>query len=133
VHRVFDPALGDFVYTADEAEVARLVAMGLVDQGLIGRAQSARATGTVPLYRLRGADGRHQFTFDEAERRAAIRGGATEEPIVGFIYPNPAGGTTALFKLLKDGATYLTTTDTDRQARIGQGWSDQGIRGYLLV
>ena len=47
--RFFDPALVDYVYTADTAEAGRLTTAGLAEQGAAGSVYTARVKGTVPL------------------------------------------------------------------------------------
>lgn len=133
LRRFFDPALSDYVYSAEPKDAAALGAAGLVDQGVAGKVLSARAPGTVPLYRVKKPDGRHVFTFDEAERRALVSKGAVTESTTGFLYPAAAPGTTPLFRMSKDGAVYLTADNGDVQSRLANGWVNEGIRGYVLV
>jgi len=133
LRRFFDPALSDYVYTIDAAEVARLTAAGMIDQGVAGKILSTKATGTVALYRVRKADGRHVFTFDEGERRALVVKGAVTEGATGYLYPAPAAGTTPLYRMSKGDTPYLTTDNGDVQARLAGGWVNEGVRGYVLV
>jgi hypothetical protein len=133
LYRFFDPALNDYLYVTGEDQRAQLTSVGLVEQGNVGHVLSARAEGTVPLFRLRHADGRHQFTYDEAERRAAISKGAQQEGITGYLYPSPAAGTTPVYRLSKDGVIYLTADNGDVQARSQAGWVNEGVRGYVLL
>lgn len=134
LRRFFDPALVDYVYTADSAEGQRLTAAGFVEQGAAGAVYTARAQGTVPLYRLRRPDGRHLFTFDEAERRnEVVRGGAAQEGIAGYLFPSPTSGTQPLYRMSKDGSVYLTADSSDVSARQSNGWANDGVRGYVLV
>lgn len=133
LYRFFDPALNDYLYVTGEDQRAQLSSVGLVEQGNLGHVLSARAEGTVPLFRLRHADGRHQFTYDEAERRAAISRGAQQEGITGYLYPSPAAGTTPVYRLIKDGVIYLTADNGDVQARSQAGWVNEGVRGYVLL
>ena len=134
LRRFFDPALVDYIYTADTPEAQRLIAAGMVEQGTAGAVYTARAQGTVPLYRLKRSDGRHLFTFDEAERRnEVVKGGAAQEGIAGYLYPNPAAGTQPLFRLSKDGSIYLTADSADVTSRQANGWVNEGVRGYVLV
>jgi len=134
LRRFYDPALVDYTYTADSAEAGRLVAAGMVEQGTAGSVYTARAQGTVPLYRLKRSDGRHIFTFDEAERRSeVVRGGAVQEGIAGYLFPSPAAGTQPLYRMSKETALYLTADASDVSARQANGWANQGVRGYVLV
>ncbi len=133
LRRFFDPALSDYVYSADAKDAVSLGAAGLVDQGAAGKVLSAKTPGTVPLYRVKKPDGRHVFTFDEAERRALVSKGAVTESTTGYLYPAPAPGTTPLFRMSKDGVVYLTADNGDVQARLANGWVNEGIRGYVLV
>ncbi|MEJ7765604.1 MAG: hypothetical protein WKF86_08925, partial [Acidimicrobiales bacterium] len=133
LRRLFDPALSDYVYTTDPNEAGSLVAAGMVDQGVAGKILTAKAPGTVALYRLKKSDRRHVFTFDEAERRALVGKGAVTERTAGYLYPSPAKGTTPLHRMSKDGAAYLTTDNGDVQSRLANGWVNEGIRGYVLV
>jgi hypothetical protein len=134
LRRFFDPAVVDYVYTADTAEAQRLLAAGLAEQGAAGQVYTARVKGTVPLYRLKRGDGHHLFTFDEAERRnEVVRGGAIQEGIAGYVFPNPASGTQPLFRLTKDAASYLTVDTADASGRQANGWVNEGVRGYVLV
>ncbi len=133
LRRFFDSALSDYVYTADANEAASLVAAGLLDQGVSGKVLSAKVAGTVALYRVKKADGRHVFTFDEGERRALVVKGAVTEKTVGYLYPSPAAGTTPLYRMSKDGVPYLTTDNGDVQSRQANGWVNEGVRGYVLV
>lgn len=133
LRRFFDSALSDYVYTSDPNEAGSLVAAGLLDQGVTGKVLSAKAAGTVALYRLKKADGRHVFTFDEGERRSLVVKGAVTEKTAGYLYPSPATGTTPLYRLSKDGVPYLTTDNGDVQSRQANGWANEGVRGYVLV
>ena len=132
LRRFFDPALSDYVYTTDPNEAGSLVAAGLVDQGVAGKILTAKAAGTVALYRLKKPDGRHVFTFDEGERRALVLRGAVTEKTAGYLYPSPAAGTTPLYRMSKDGAPYLTADNGDVQSRLANGWVNEGVRGYVL-
>ncbi len=133
LRRFFDPALSDYIYTTDANEAASLIAAGMVDQGSAGRILTGKVSGTVALYRVRKADGRHVFTFDEAERRALVVKGAVTESTAGYLYPAPAAGTTPLYRMSKDGAPYLTVDNGDVQSRQANGWVNEGVRGYVLV
>ncbi len=133
LRRFFDPALSDYVYTTDASEAASLAAAGMVDQGVAGRILTAKAPGTVALYRIRKADGRNVFTFDEGERRSLVVKGAVTVGTTGYLYPSPAAGTTPLFRMTKDGTPYLTADNGDVQSRQANGWVNEGVRGYVLV
>jgi hypothetical protein len=133
LRRVFDPALSDYIYTTDANEAASLVAAGMVDQGSAGKILTAKASGTVALYRLKKPDGRHVFTFDESERRALVVKGAVTEGTTGYLYPSPAAGTTPLYRMSKDGVVYLTADNADVQSRLANAWVNEGVRGYVLV
>jgi len=133
LRRIFDPGLSDYLYTTDSNEAASLVAAGMVDQGAAGRVLTAKASGTVALYRVKKSDGRHVFTFDEAERRALVVKGAVTESTAGYLYPAPAAGTTPLYRMSKDGIVYLTTDNADIQSRLAGGWVNEGVRGYVLL
>ena len=131
--RFFDPALSDYVYTTDPNEAGSLVAAGLVDQGVAGKVLTAKAPGTVGLYRLKRPDGRHVFTFDEGERRSLVLKGAVTEKIAGYLYPSPAAGTTPLYRMSKGPSLYLTADNADVQSRVANGWVNEGVRGYVLA
>lgn len=133
LRRFFDPALSDYIYTTDTNEAAALAAAGMVDQGVAGKVLTAKATGTVALFRLKKADGRHVFTFDESERRTLVVKGAVTEKTAGYLYPSPAAGTTPLYRMSKDGVVYLTADNADVQSRLANGWVNEGVRGYVLV
>jgi len=133
LRRFFDPALSDYLYTADPNEAATLLAAGMVDQGVAGRVLTAKAPSTVALYRVRKPDNRHVFTFDENERRALVVKGAVTESTTGYLYPAPAAGTTPLYRLSKDGVAYLTMDNADVQTRVAGGWLNEGVRGYVLL
>jgi len=133
LRRFFDPALSDYLYTTDPKEAAALVTAGMVDQGVAGRVLTAKANGTVALYRIRKPDGRHVFTFDEGERKALVLKGAVTESTAGYLYPAPAGGTTPLYRMTKDGTPYLTTDNGDVQSRLAGGWVNEGVRGYVFT
>jgi len=133
LRRFFDSALSDYIYTVDANEAGSLVTTGLVDQGAAGRILTAKAPGTVPLYRLKKPDGRHVFTFDEGERRSLVVKGAVTEGTTGYLYPSPAAGTTPLYRMSKDGIPYLTADNGDVQSRLASGWVNEGVRGYVLT
>ena len=133
LRRIFDPALSDYIYTTDANEAAALTAAGMVDQGNAGKILTARASGTVALFRLKKPDGRHVFTFDESERRALVVKGAVTERTTGYLYPAPAAGTTPLYRMSKEGVPYLTADNADVQSRLANGWVNEGVRGYVLV
>ena len=133
LRRFFDPALSDYIYTTDAKEAASLATAGMVDQGVAGKVLTAKASGTVALYRLRKSDGRHVFTFDEGERRSLVSKGAVAERTAGYLYPSPTPGTTPLYRMNKDGVPYLTADLADVQSRQANGWANEGIRGYVLV
>ena len=133
LRRLFDAALSDYLYTTDPNEAASLISTGLVDQGVAGRILTAKATGTVALYRLKKPDGRHVFTFDEGERRALVGKGAVTEKTAGYLYPSPTPGTKPLHRMKKDGSIYLTVDNGDVQSRLASGWVSEGVRGYVLV
>jgi hypothetical protein len=133
LRRFFDPALSDYIYTTDTNEAGSLAAAGVVDQGVAGKVLTAKASGTVALYRLKKADGRHVFTFDESERRSLVLKGAVTEGTAGYLYPSPAAGTTPLYRMSKDGVPYLTADNADVQSRLANGWVNEGVRGYVIV
>lgn len=133
LRRFFDPALSDYIYTTDATEAASLAAAGMVAQGEAGKVLTGKAPGTVALFRLKKPDGRHVFTFDEGERRALVVKGAVTEKTAGYLYPSPAAGTTPLYRMSKDGTPYLTTDNGDVQARVANGWVNEGVRGYVLL
>ena len=133
LRRLFDPALSDYIYTTDVNEAAALTTAGMIDQGVAGKVLTAKASGTVALYRLKKGDGRHVFTFDESERKSLVGKGAVTEGTTGYLYPAPAAGTTPLYRMSKDGVPYLTADNGDVQARQANGWLNEGVRGYVLV
>lgn len=133
LRRYYQPLNGDFVYTTDANQGAKLISEGFQAQGDAGNVLTQPAAGTVPLYRLRRPDNGHIFTMDQGERQGLLgKAGYQDEGIAAHLYPSPAPGTIPLY-VMKKGETYLLTRDEDEvRQRAPGGWVSLGVRGYVL-
>ena len=133
LHRLYDPALGDYLYMSTQPEVDAAKAAGLVDQGVMGRVYTGAVPGSAPLYRLTGADGRDLFTSVSGEIDVATQQGYRNDGLVGYLYTSPVGGSLAVFRLSIGGQRCLTTSPDEQRKRLAAGWHDDGLEGYVLA
>jgi hypothetical protein len=138
-YRLYSPQTGEHLYTADTNEYAVLGRSGWKQEGAAYRTLTNGTYAglvTVPLYRLFNSPTRqHHWTTDANEvLTLAQRPGWTSEGIASFVLPAPTAGAVALRRLvLVSAALHLWTTDTnERNVLVGQGWTDEGVIGYVL-
>jgi len=96
-----------------------------------------QASGTTPLYRLLGADGRHFYTIYSGERDNAVAiYHYVYEGVAGYVYQFQAAGTTPLYRLADGpyGGTehYYTIDAGQRDYYISHyGFISEGIAAYV--
>lgn len=103
VHRLFKGSTGDFVWIANQAEIAAAVAnYGYTDQGPNFYASATAGSCTRPVYRfLKG--NKHRHAFSDAERSALVAAGWTAEGV--SFHAKPAAApvdTTFSFAVIPD-------------------------------
>lgn len=133
LHRLYDPALGDYLYTTSQPEVDAAKAAGLVDQGVMGKVFNGPIAGTVPVYRVTMAEGHHLFTSDGGEIQVAVRQGGRNDGLVGYWYADAVGGSLPVYRSSIDLQHCLTTSPEEHHRRVAAGWHDDGIKGYVLA
>lgn len=134
LHRLYNPANGDHLYTTDANEVRALVKSGFVDEGQLGEGPS----GICLLYRLYNFDsGQHLLTADYNEATKLIE--ATKDtnkvkrgwhfegvPTIAYV---GGKGEVPVHRLLdpNTGNHLLTVGENERNVLTSKGWKDEGV------
>lgn len=113
--------------------VAEQTANGFHAEGTTGSILSAQAPGSVPLYRMTGANGDTVLTIDANEQARMRVHGYRDAGIAGYVSSTQASGTQPLYRLSNaNGDAHLfTTSASERQQFLGQGYKDEGTVGYI--
>ena len=132
VHRLFDVAHSDYVFTATASDLAAAKKKGLVDQGVLGQIEVSKLAGTVALREFVNPAGLHRFTQGDPEHAAALADGYKEVQVVGWMFLAPVEGALALYRATLGAVTSLTTSPVEQQNQVAAGWTDKGIIAYLV-
>ncbi|WP_181281306.1 InlB B-repeat-containing protein [Bifidobacterium callitrichos] len=130
VYRLYDPASGLHLYTADENERKVLSTQhGWNDEGVVFYATTDKnAAGAKPVYRLTNkATGRHLLTLDENERKVlSTERGWTDE---GVAWYQTSAGTVPVYRMYSESkAEHLYTTDLNEYTfNATRGWTQEGV------
>ncbi|KAG6833048.1 hypothetical protein H0H87_012059 [Tephrocybe sp. NHM501043] len=135
--------LVDHVYSTNASEITYLIHFyGYEIEGPKGTTTGyvytnpSSAGDTVPLYRLYSIGlTDHYLTASDDEKDYAIkRSGYHLEGIVGYVYPTAGSGRVPLYQLhnrpIHD--HYYTTSEEEREDASRNGWTEEGVVGYLL-
>lgn len=97
LHRLYSGRTGDFLYSADPAEVRQALAQGYVDQGVRLHVATSAASCLVPVSRWTKG-GRHQVVPASASTKALTAAGWRDEGVAFYArpLPTPASGTAGL-------------------------------------
>ena len=117
-------------YTTNAAEQN---ANGFHAEGTTGYILSSQGAGTVPLYRMTGGNGDTLLTIDGNERASMQAHGYRDAGIAGYVSSSQASGTQPLYRLVNSNgsAHFYTTSASERQQFLSQGWKDEANVGYV--
>jgi hypothetical protein len=117
-------------YTTNAAEQS---ANGFHAEGTTGFILSSQAPGSVPLYRMTGANGDTVLTIDGNEHTSMQAHGYRDAGIAGYVSSSQAVGTQPLYRLsnANGDAHFFTTSASERQQFLSQGFKDEGTVGYI--
>jgi hypothetical protein len=130
LYRASNAAGNLHAYTTNAAEQS---ANGFHAEGTTGYIMSSQGSGTVPLYRMTGGNGDTLLTIDGNERSSMQAHGYRDAGIAGYVSSAQASGTQPLYRLSNaNGDAHLyTTSASERQQFLGQGFKDEGTVGYV--
>lgn len=113
--------------------VAEQNANGFHGEGTTGYILSSQAPGSVPLYRMTGGNGDTLLTIDGNERGSMQAHGYRDAGIAGYVSSSQAAGTQPLYRLsnAQGDAHFYTTSASERQQFLSQGFKDEGTVGYI--
>jgi hypothetical protein len=140
-YRLFLPAAGIHLFTADPNEYATLPLSGWVPEGVAHRVFPGPRTGApveaVAMWRLFDRTRRDHFWTTDAVEYAFLRSLPTlfdDEGVDSYVYPSQVAGTVPLLRLrFGDGSRHLWTTDANEYAVLaGLGWVQEGLVGFVL-
>jgi hypothetical protein len=117
-------------YTTNAAEQS---ANGFHSEGTTGFILSSQAPGSVPLYRMTGGNGDTVLTIDGNEHTSMQAHGYRDAGIAGYVSSSQASGTQPLYRLSNAAgdAHFFTTSASERQQFLSQGFKDEGTVGYI--
>ena len=135
--------LVDHVYSTNASEIVYLCHFyGFSIEGpkgtTTGYAYTSPLPGgeTVPLYRLYSIGLTDHFltTSEEAKSSAIKRWGYHLEGVLGYVYRTGGTGRVPLYQLHNKPIHdhYYTTSEREREEASRNGWTEEGIIGYLL-
>jgi hypothetical protein len=113
--------------------VAEQTANGFHAEGTTGYILTSQAPGSVPLYRMTGANGDTVLTIDGNEHTSMQAHGYRDAGIAGYVSSTQAAGTQPLYRLsnANGDAHFFTTSASERQQFLSQGFKDEGTLGYI--
>jgi hypothetical protein len=136
--RAYNAGVANHFYTTNVPEMQNaLNNLGYIFEGTTGHLFPSQEPGTVPLYRLYSAiNTDHFYTASAAERDSATAGirlgPYASEGVAGYIYPDAVCGGQPLYRMYKAGTDHFYTASTsERNDAVQNGWSDEGVAGYL--
>ncbi|MDR1473649.1 MAG: hypothetical protein LBI41_03725 [Lactobacillales bacterium] len=127
VFRVYNPNNGMHHYTMNKGEVATLLALGWLDEGV---AFKCSANG-MPVYRLYNPnDGTHHYTMDENEKDNLVALGWNYEGIAWYALMQ---GEVPVFRMYNpgNGEHVWTTNYAEVENAVAHGWRYEGIVWYI--
>jgi len=149
VYRLYSPVTLEHLYTTDPREYNTLESYVGTWNGEGYVYSEYSATGTVggitdePLYRLYNPSVlQHLWTTDLNEYTVLATEGWEQENIVGYVFPAAPGstatslptvpGSQALYRLMAPQVHLWTTALTEYDTLATEGWTQEGIIGYVL-
>lgn len=129
MHRLYQPAVDQHVYTTSQGEYLHLTrTVGLNDEGIGFFVFESKGTGMVPVLRLYNpSDGQHYYTVNEGkplnqgEVGVLIGWGWKYEKVEGYLYPKATAGSREIFRL-------VNTKTSDHIYLSNRGEADAIIR-----
>ena len=108
-------------------------ANGFHAEGNAGYILSSQASGSVPLYRLSSGSGDTVLTMDPNEKTNMQAHGYRDDGIVGYVENSAVSGAQPLYRMVNGNgsAHFYTTSATEHQQFLSQGWKDEGVAGYI--
>jgi len=106
---------------------------GFHAEGNAGYILSSQTSGAVPLYRLSNASGDTVLTLDPNEKTNMQAHGYSDGGIVGYVESSAVSGTQPLYRMVNGNgsAHFFTTSASEHQQFLSQGWKDEGTAGYI--
>ncbi|MDR1473613.1 MAG: metallophosphoesterase [Lactobacillales bacterium] len=128
MHRLYNQNSGLHHYTAEEGEVAGLLALGWLGEP---DAFPFRTEG-MPVYRLYNRnDGNHHFTMDANERDSLIAAGWEYEGIAFYVAEINGGVPVYRAYNLRNGEHFYTTSYDEIENAVAYGWINEGIAFWV--
>ena len=133
LHRYFNPATNDHLYTAcgDELGVDDACAEGWNYEGIIGYMFCEGCDDTVPLHRLWNEAGNDHFYTTNPEEAEAC--GFNSEGVIGHLKRDACDGFVPLNRLWHEGNVdhFYTSDCGEAEGVVESGFANEGIIGYL--
>jgi hypothetical protein len=138
LYRLFDTIYGDHLFTTSATERDQVIANnGYTSEGIAAYVSTTAQAGLVPLYRVSRTSGTWDrlYTTSAAERDQAVANhGYTSEGVAAYVSTTPQTGLAPLYRLVDAsvGEHLFTTSTTERDALVGQGWVNEGTAAYVV-
>ena len=138
LYQVYTSGYTDHFYTTSPSQRDTAISYGYVDQGIACYVEPTQLAGTLPFWRFFAASvSNHFYTTSASEYSFVVSHGFSYEGVEGYLYSGQAAGTVPLHRLswwnwtTGDLDHYYTTSDTAKNALLGQGWTYDGVGGYV--
>lgn len=146
LYYVYSAESNDYFYSINKADIdAAIYVYGYDDLpgqvGVVGYVEALHRTHTLPLQRFyKGPpETDHFYTTDQGEANYVIGRGWRFEGGEGNLYTSQVPGTVPVYRLNKwnpktfDQVHYFATEQSDIQSKLSQGYSNDGIKGYIYT
>lgn len=146
LYYVYSAESNDYFYSINKQDIESAIYNYGYDDlpgktGIVGYVEAVRSTHTSPLMRFYKdqPETDHFYTTDLGERNTVLSLGWTEEGVEGNLYTYQVPGTVPVYRLNKWNAStgdlvhYFATSSADIQSKLNQGYSNDGVKGYLYT
>ncbi len=140
LYQLYSQSSTDHFYTVSASQRDLAISYGYLNQGIAAYVEPTQVAGTLPFWRFySGSQSDHFYTTSAAEYNYVVANGFTYETVEGYLYSGQVAGTVPLYRLSWWNSTtndldhFYTTSDASRNSVIAQGWTYDGVAGYVWL
>ncbi|MFY0567481.1 hypothetical protein ACN28E_27160 [Archangium lansingense] len=143
---VYSAESNDYFYSINPQDIESAIYIHGYDDlpgliGTVGYVEATQQTNTLPLRRFYKfvPETDHFYTISSDEANLVLSWGWVDEGIEGYLWNSQVPGTVPVYRLNKwnpstdDQVHYFATSSGDIQQKLSQGYSNDGVAGYIYT